>query len=52
MDKLSVPLLKNREVFSQDPLATHLPNDGVTVVAEPRTPEEWDVLRYELSEAV
>ena len=45
-------MLTNREVFVRDPLATTLPNDGVAKVAEPQTPQEWDVLRYELSRFV
>jgi len=39
----------NREVFTKDPTTFAIPNDGVTVVGDPQRPEEWDVLRYELS---
>lgn len=45
-------MMQNRVVFAQDPTAFAIPNDGVTVVADPQTPEEWDVLRYELSSFV
>ncbi len=38
----------NRTVFARDPLHMTIPNDGVAKVVEPRTPEEWDVLRFEL----
>lgn len=39
----------NREVFSKDPTTFAIPNDGYTVVGDPQQPEEWDVLRYELT---
>ncbi|MEI6046386.1 MAG: BREX system P-loop protein BrxC, partial [Chloroflexota bacterium] len=42
----------NREVFQQDPTKTTIPNDGVAKVLDPRTPEEWKVLRYELESFV
>lgn len=38
----------NRDVFVRDPLTTRLPNDGVAQVGEPRTAEQWAVLRHEL----
>jgi hypothetical protein len=38
----------NRDVFSTDPTTATIPNDGVAKVVEPSTPEEWEVLRYEL----
>ena len=41
-------MLENRDVFLKDPSANPIPNLGVTKVGEPETPEEWDVLRYEL----
>lgn len=44
--------LKNRELFLEDPLTRTIPNDGVSKVLEPRTPQEWDVLRYELENFV
>jgi len=39
----------NRDLFTRDPTTFSIPNDGVTVVGDPQTPEEWTVLRYELS---
>ena len=45
-------MLKNRELFVEDPLTKTIPNDGVTKVVTPRTPQEWDVLRYELQNFV
>ena len=44
--------LKNRDVFQVDPTTTSIPNDGVAKVLEPTTPEQWDVLRYELKNFV
>lgn len=41
--------MQNRDVFVKDPTTSTIPNDGVAVVTEPQTPEEWEVLRYELS---
>ncbi len=38
----------NRDLFVQDPTKFTIPNDGVTVVGDPQSPEEWEVLRYEL----
>jgi hypothetical protein len=40
--------MKNREVFLFDPLSRSIPNNGVAKVLEPRTPEQWQVLRYEM----
>lgn len=40
--------ITNREVFYLDPTETTIPNDGVTEVLRPRTPKEWNVLRWEL----
>jgi hypothetical protein len=42
----------NRELFEHDPITTTLPNSGVAKVLEPKTDEEWDVLRFELSSFV
>lgn len=39
----------NRDVFANDPLTAVIPNDGVAKVTEPHSPEEWAVLRHELS---
>nr|MBC8253540.1 BREX system P-loop protein BrxC [Ardenticatenia bacterium] len=38
----------NKELFLRDPTIFTIPNDGVTSVEYPRTPQQWDVLRYEL----
>jgi hypothetical protein len=45
-------MLKNREVFLVDPTTYTIPNNGVAKVIDPRTPEEWDVLRFELEHFV
>ena len=45
-------MTRNRDLFVKDPLATTIPNLGVTKVRQPETPEEWEVLRYELSSFV
>jgi hypothetical protein len=42
------PMLLNRELFARDPLSVTLPNNGVAKVAEPQSPQEWEVLRHEL----
>ena len=47
-----MPDIKIREVLSRDPLTTVIPNDGVTKVIQPRSANEWDVLRYELESFV
>ncbi len=44
--------LKIREVFSRDPLANTIPNDGVTKIIQPQTPSDWEVLRYEMESFV
>jgi hypothetical protein len=38
----------NREIFYRDPTTFVIPNDGVAQVGTPQSPEEWNVLRYEL----
>ena len=38
----------NRDVLVRDPTTNPIPNDGVVTVANPATPEEWQVLRREL----
>ena len=45
-------MMKNRDVFIDDPTAYTIPNNGVTKVIDPRTTEEWKVLRYELEHFV
>lgn len=45
-------MTRNRDVFQVDPTTTTIPNDGVAKVLEPRTSEEWEVLRYELTHFV
>ena len=42
-------MLTNRMLFTKDPLNATIPNDGVAKVTEPQSPQEWDVLRYELT---
>jgi hypothetical protein len=42
----------NREVLLRDPVANSIPNDGVTKIGRPTTPEEWNVLEWELSSFV
>jgi len=44
--------MQNRDVFVTDPTTTRIPNDGVAKVLDPRTPAEWEVLRYELGSFV
>lgn len=45
-------MTRNRELFVKDPLETTIPNLGVTKVLQPQKPEEWEVLRYELTSFV
>lgn len=40
--------ITNRELFYRDPTDTKIPNDGVAKVVRPETPQQWDVLRWEL----
>ncbi|MHB8576575.1 MAG: BREX system P-loop protein BrxC, partial [Dehalococcoidia bacterium] len=42
----------NREVFARDPLTWAIPNDGVAKVQQPTQPQEWQVLRHELTSFV
>src|SRR5260370_33127181 len=48
----SKSMIKNRDGFLVDPTTYTIPNNGVTKVIDPRTPEEWYVLRYELEHFV
>ena len=41
-------MLQNKDVFQKDPTQFTIPNDGVTKVLNPTTPQQWEVLRYEL----
>src|SRR5437588_3654302 len=45
-------MTKNHDVFLVDPTTYTIPNNGVAKVIDPRTPEEWSVLRYELENFV
>ena len=45
-------MLKNRDVFIEDPTTYTIPNNGVAKVIDPQTSEEWNVLRYELEHFV
>ncbi len=45
-------MILNRDVFLVDPTKYTIPNNGVAKVIDPRTPEEWAVLRYELEHFV
>ena len=44
--------MKIREVLYRDPTTTTIPNDGVAKVAQPRSEQEWAVLKYELQSFV
>ncbi len=41
-------MILNKELFTRDPLTCPIPNDGVAKVGIPQSPQEWQVLRYEL----
>src|SRR5271157_1572811 len=40
--------MNNRELFINDPLSFIIPNDGVTTISNPKSPNEWEILKYEL----
>jgi hypothetical protein len=40
--------MKNRELFVNDPLSFTIPNDGVTIISNPKSPNEWEIVKYEL----
>ena len=42
----------NGDVFIEDPTKYIIPNNGVAKVIDPQTPEEWNVLRFELEHFV
>ena len=44
--------MNNREVFLVDPMTRTIPNEGVTKVFVPDSPQAWEVLRYEMSNFV
>ncbi len=44
--------IQNGDVFTRDPRKTKIPNDGVAKVVRPETPQQWDVLRWELASFV
>lgn len=44
--------MKNRDVFLTDPTTFTIPNEGVAKIHNPRSPKEWEVLRWELSSFV
>jgi hypothetical protein len=44
--------LLNKDVFLKDPTTATIPNLGVAKVGEPQRQEEWDTLRYELTNFV
>jgi hypothetical protein len=41
-------MILNRDVFAVDPLQSDIPNNGVASVADPRTVQELQTLKYEL----
>ncbi|GHO73963.1 hypothetical protein KSD_17340 [Ktedonobacter sp. SOSP1-85] len=45
-------MLKNRDIFLENPTTHIIPNNGVAQVINPSTIEEWNVLHYELSHFV
>lgn len=46
------PALTNADVFTTNPREFRLPNEGVTTLGIPKSPEEWETLRWELSSFV
>ena len=45
-------MMKNKDLFERDPTKTKLLNDGVAAVKEATTPQEVEILKYELSHFV
>jgi hypothetical protein len=45
-------MIRNRDLFQQDPTKSKLLNDGVAAVNDATTPQEVETLRYELSHFV
>ena len=46
--RCSAVMTTNKELFSQDPTQTKIPNDGVAKVVRPETDQQWEVLEWEL----
>jgi hypothetical protein len=44
--------ITNRALFHRDPTTSTIPNDGVAQVGQPKTDQQWDVLRWELGSFV
>ncbi len=44
--------MNNVDVLVKNPLLSTIPNDGVAKISEPKTDQEWNVLRFELANFV